>query len=96
MKQQVYGDDALNRSAVFRWQRRFSQRADSLEDDVCTGGPQTVRTERKIEEVATLLYANRSQSVDDLAAAVGISRYGQRFRRVRFVNERFKASFLPM
>ena len=23
-------------------------------------------------------------------------RYGQRFRRVRFVNERFKASFLPM
>ena len=23
-------------------------------------------------------------------------RYGKRFRRVRFVNERFKASFLPM
>ena len=34
-----------------------------------TGRPQTFRTERKIEEVAILLHANRSQSVDDFAAA---------------------------
>ena len=33
----------------------------------------TVRTDRKIEEVAILVRANRSQSVDDLAAAVGVS-----------------------
>ena len=38
-----------------------------------TGWPQTDRTERKIEEVAMLVRANRSQTVDDLAAAVGVS-----------------------
>ena len=32
-----------------------------------------IRTERKIEEVAMLVHANRSQSVDDFAAAVGVS-----------------------
>ncbi|KAJ4435476.1 hypothetical protein ANN_18092 [Periplaneta americana] len=54
------------------WHKRFSQRRDSLED-VHTGRPQTIRTELKIEEVAMLLRANRSQSVDDLAAAIGVS-----------------------
>ena len=38
-----------------------------------TGRPQAVRTERKIQEVATLVLANRSQSVVDLAAAGGIA-----------------------
>ena len=32
-----------------------------------------VRTECKIEDIAGLVRANRSQSVDDLAAAVGFS-----------------------
>ncbi|KAJ4442695.1 hypothetical protein ANN_04284 [Periplaneta americana] len=73
MMQQVYGEDALNRSVVFRWHRRFLQGRDSLEDDVRTGRPQTIRTERKIQEVATLVRANRSQSVYDIAATVGVS-----------------------
>ena len=51
MMQQVYGDDALSRSVVFRWHRLFSQGKDSLEDDLRTDRPQTVRTERKIEEL---------------------------------------------
>ena len=44
-----------------------------MEDEVRTGRSQTVRTERKIEEVVMLVRANRSQSVDDLAAAVRVS-----------------------
>ena len=50
----------------------FFLQVDSLEDDVCIGRPQTVRTERKIQEVATLVRANRSQSVDEHAAAIGV------------------------
>ena len=50
----------------------FLQGRDVLEDDVRIGRLQTVRTERKIEEVAMLMRAKRSQSVDDLAAAVGV------------------------
>ena len=71
--QQVYGDDALSCSVVFRWHQRFSQGRCSLEDDVLTGRPQTVRTERKIEEVAILVRASCSLSVDYLAAAVEVS-----------------------
>ncbi|KAJ4427328.1 hypothetical protein ANN_24948 [Periplaneta americana] len=73
MMQQVYGEDAVSRSVVFRWHRRFLQGRDSLGDDVRTSRPQTIRTERKIQEVATLVRANRSQSVDDIAATVGVS-----------------------
>jgi hypothetical protein len=44
-----------------------------LEDDEHTGRPRTVRTELKAQEVATLLRANRSQMVDEIIAAAGIS-----------------------
>ena len=44
-----------------------------MEDDVLTGRPQTVLNERKIEEVTMLVRAHGSQSVDDLASAVGVS-----------------------
>ena len=51
----------------------FVQGKDHLEDDVRNNRPQAVRTERKIDEVAILVRANCSLSVDDLAAAVGVS-----------------------
>jgi hypothetical protein len=47
-----------------------------LEDDEHTGRPRTVRTELKIQEVATFVHANHSQAVDEIAtatAAAGIS-----------------------
>jgi hypothetical protein len=43
-----------------------------LEDNEHSDWPKAVRTERKIEEVATLVRANHSQLVDDIAA-LGIS-----------------------
>ena len=51
-----------NISARLQWRLVESQGRDSLEDDVRTGRPQTVRTEHKIEEVAMLVRANPSQS----------------------------------
>jgi hypothetical protein len=44
-----------------------------LEDDEHTSRPRTVRTELKIQEVATLLRANHFQMVDEIAAKAGIS-----------------------
>jgi hypothetical protein len=74
MIKQVYGKEALSRSAVFKWHKRVAQGRDSLEDDEHTGQPRTVRTELKIQEIATLVCANRSQTVDEIAAAAaGIS-----------------------
>jgi hypothetical protein len=72
MIRQAYDEEALGHSAVFKRLRRFAQRRDSLEDDEHTGQPRTVRTELKIQEVVTLVCANRFQTVDEIAA-VGIS-----------------------
>ena len=75
MVQQVYSEDALSCSVVFRWYQPFFARKkgrDSLEGDVCTDRPQTFQTKCKIQEVPLLVHANCSQSVDDLAAAVGV------------------------
>jgi hypothetical protein len=49
---------------VFKWHKRFAQGRDSLEDDEHVGLRRTVRTELSIQEVATLMHANRSQTVD--------------------------------
>jgi hypothetical protein len=55
------------------WHKHFSEGRDSLEDDEHTGRPRTVRTELKVQEVATLVHDNRSQIVDEVKAAAGIS-----------------------
>jgi hypothetical protein len=67
---QVYGEEALGHSAVF--DTIILRRGETVEDDEQSGWPKVVRTECKIEEVAALVRANRSQLVD-IAAAVGIS-----------------------
>jgi hypothetical protein len=68
MIKQAHGE-ALGRSAVFKWHKRFAQWRDSEENDEHTGRPRTARTELKIQEVATLVHANRSQMADEIAAA---------------------------
>jgi hypothetical protein len=73
MIKQAYGIEALGHSAVFKWHKRLAQRRDRLEDDEHTGRPRMVRTELTIQEVAMLVCANCSQTVDETEAAAGIS-----------------------
>jgi hypothetical protein len=74
MIKKAYSEEALGHNAVFKWHRYFAYGRDSLKDDKDTGRPGTVRTELKIQEVATLVHANCSQMVDEItAAAAGIS-----------------------
>jgi hypothetical protein len=53
MIRQAYGDEALGRSALFKWHKHFAQGRESLEDDEHTGWPRTLRTVLRIQEVAT-------------------------------------------
>jgi hypothetical protein len=69
MMKQAYGEKALGHSAVIKWHKHFAQGRDILEDDEHTSQPRTVRTELKIQELATLVCANHSQTVDGMAAA---------------------------
>jgi hypothetical protein len=68
MIKQAYGEEALGCSAVFKWHKRFARGRDSLEEEHI-GQPRTVRTELKIQKVATLVHANCSQTVVEIAAA---------------------------
>jgi hypothetical protein len=70
---QAHGEEASGCSAVCTWHNCVAQDRDGLEDDEQTGGPKTVRTELKLQEVTTSVRANRSQTVHE-AAAAGISR----------------------
>jgi hypothetical protein len=47
MIKQVYGEEALA-VVLFKWHKRFAQGRDSLEEDVHTSRPRTIRTELKI------------------------------------------------
>jgi hypothetical protein len=56
--------------SVFKWHKRFAQERDSSEGVEHTGRPRTVRTELKIQEVATLVYASHFQTLDEIAAGI--------------------------
>jgi hypothetical protein len=58
---------------VFKRHKHFAQGRDSLEDDEHTGQPRMVRTELKIQAVATLVCANRSKTIDKISAEAWIS-----------------------
>jgi hypothetical protein len=73
MFKQAYSEEALVLNAMFKWHKRFAHGRENLKDDEHTGQLRMFRTELKIQEAATLVCANRSQMVDEVAAAANIS-----------------------
>jgi hypothetical protein len=61
MIKQVYGKEALDHSAAFKWHKCYAQGRDCLED---TGRPRMARIELRIQEITMLVHANRSKLVD--------------------------------
>ena len=55
--QQAYGEDAMGRTHVFDWFRRFKEGRTSAESDTHSGRPSTSRNEEMIAKVSN----NRSQ-----------------------------------
>jgi len=53
--QKAYGNEALNRSNVFRWYSRFREGRELVEDDERDGRPKSTRTEVNIAAVADLV-----------------------------------------
>jgi transposase len=45
---QVYGDNAMKKTAVYKWVMRFSEGRESVTDDERSGRPATSRTEENI------------------------------------------------
>jgi len=48
---QVYGDNAMKKTAVYKWVKRFSEGRESVTDEVRSGRPATSRTEVTLQKL---------------------------------------------
>jgi len=71
--QQVYGDTALKKSAVYDWFFLFKNGHKMMEDDQSSRRPLTSRTEEMIEKVRQLIQYDRRITIMELEQEVGIS-----------------------
>ena len=69
----TYGDVAMKRATCFRWYKRFKNGRLSVEDDERSGRPSTSTDDPHIDEINTLVRANRRLTVRQLAQECGIS-----------------------
>jgi len=71
--QQAYGEDAMGRTEVCDWFRRFKEDRTSVESDTRSGRPSTSRNEEMVAKVRTIVLNNRRLTVRETADDRGIS-----------------------
>jgi len=71
---QVYRDNAMNKTAVYKWVKRFSEGRESVTDEERSGRAATSRTEENIAKVRQILRENRRLTVRSIAEQVNIDR----------------------
>jgi len=65
--QKAYGEDAMSRTQVFDWFRRFKEGRTSVINDPRSGRPSTSRSEEMIAKVRTIVRNNRRLTVLEIA-----------------------------
>jgi len=71
---QVYGDNAMNKTAVYKWVKRFSEGRDSVTDEERSGRPAANRSEENIAKVRQIVRENRRLTVRSIAQQVNVDR----------------------
>ena len=71
---QVYGDNAMKKTAVYKWMKLFSEGRESAIDEERSGRPATSRTEENIAKVRQIMRENRQLTVRSIAEQVNIDR----------------------
>jgi len=71
---QVYGDNVMKKTAVYKWVKRFSEGRESGTDEERSGQPATSRTEENIAKVRQILRENRRLTVRSIAEQMNIYR----------------------
>ena len=71
---QVNGDNAMKKTAVYKWVKRFSEGRESVTDEERSGRPATSRTEENIANVLQIVCANRRLTVRSIAEQVNIDK----------------------
>jgi len=70
---QVYRDNAMKKTAVYKWVKRFSEGRESVTDKERSGRPATSRTEENIAEVHQMVCENHRLTVRSIAQQVNIN-----------------------
>jgi len=70
----VYGDNAMKKTAVYKWVKRFSERRESVTDEERSGRLAKSRTEENIEKIRQNMRENRRLTVRSIADQVNIDR----------------------
>ena len=71
---QVYGDNAMKKTAVYQWVKCFSAGRECVTDEERSGRPATSRTEENIAKVCQIVRENRRLPVRSIAEQVNIDR----------------------
>jgi len=71
---QVYGDNTMKKTAVYKWVERFSEGRGSVTDEESSGRPATNRTEGNIAKVSQIVRENRRLTLRSIAEQVNIDR----------------------
>ena len=71
---QGYGDNAMKRTAVYKWVKRFSEGRESVTDEERSGCTATSRTEENIAKIRQIVRESRRLTVRSLAEQVNINR----------------------
>jgi len=64
---QVYRDNAMKKTAVYKWVKRFSEGRESVTDEERSQRPATSRTEENIVKVQQIVRENRRLTVRSTA-----------------------------
>jgi len=75
---QVYGDNAMKKTAVFKWAKRFSE--GRVTDKERSGRPATSRTEENIAKIRQIVRENRRLTVRSITEQVNID--GETVRKI--------------
>ncbi len=66
-------DDAMSRSQVFEWFRRFKNGRQSIDSDTCAGRTSTSNNEAVVGKVHNLIRKDRRLTVREISVEIGIS-----------------------
>ena len=71
---QVYEDNAMKKTAVYKWVQGFSEGRESVTEEERSGRPATNRTEENIAKVSQIVRENRRLIVRSITEQVNIDR----------------------
>ena len=71
---QVYGDNGMKKTAIYKWVKRFYEGRESVTDEERSGRPATSRTEENIAKVRQIVRENRRLTVGSIREQAKIDR----------------------